>query len=100
MIITYYMTFWLCRNEAIVPLFKTIEEDPNIGRMVVDYSISQTTLEEVFFNVSRGLNSIDPRGQFSQINHETRPYQLNLGLASSPFLVSATSPCSAYNVCQ
>ncbi|XP_064399181.1 ABC transporter A family member 1-like isoform X2 [Halichondria panicea] len=39
-------------NEAIVPLFKTIEEDPNIGRMVVDYSISQTTLEEVFFNVT------------------------------------------------
>ncbi len=39
------------RNEAIVPLFKVIEDDPNIGRMVVDYSISQTTLEEVFLNV-------------------------------------------------
>ncbi len=50
---------YLCRNEAIVPLFKVIEGDPNIGRMVVDYSISQTTLEEVFLNVSYSLCTMD-----------------------------------------
>ena len=50
-----FTVFSFCfRNDAIVPFFKIIEEDRNIGQMVIDYSISQTTLEEVFLNVSRG----------------------------------------------
>ena len=49
-----FTVFSFCfRNDAIVPFFKIIEEDRNIGQMVIDYSISQTTLEEVFLNVSR-----------------------------------------------
>lgn len=42
----------LCRNTEIVPFFKMIEGDQNVSDMILDYSISQTTLEEVFLNVS------------------------------------------------
>ena len=41
-----------CRNAEIVPFFKVIESDQTMKRMILDYSISQTTLEEVFLNVS------------------------------------------------
>ena len=40
------------RNTEIVPFFKVIEGDESIKKMILDYSISQTTLEEVFLNVS------------------------------------------------
>ena len=43
---------FLYRNVEIVPFFKVLEGDRNIKDMIVDYSISQTTLEEVFLNVS------------------------------------------------
>jgi len=35
-----------------VPFFTVIEKDPVVAEQVMDYSISQTTLEEVFLNVS------------------------------------------------
>lgn len=35
----------------LVPFFKVIENEPQIASMIVDYSISQTTLEEVFMTV-------------------------------------------------
>ncbi len=40
------------RHREIVPFFKVIEGDSHITGVIQDYSISQTTLEEVFLNVS------------------------------------------------
>lgn len=42
----------MCSHHDIVPFFKILEKEENISSMVLDYSISQTTLEEVFMNVS------------------------------------------------
>ena len=35
-----------------MPFFEVIEKNESVASMVLDYSISQTTLEEVFLNVS------------------------------------------------
>ncbi len=40
------------RHSEVVPFFTVIEKDPQVANTVLDYSISQTTLEEVFLNVS------------------------------------------------
>ena len=40
------------RHEEIVPFFEFIENDEKIRGMMIDSSVSQTTLEEVFLNVS------------------------------------------------
>ena len=42
------------RQEEIVPFFQFLENNSNIAAKVLDSSISQTTLEEVFLNVSQG----------------------------------------------
>ena len=39
------------RQAEIVPFFTVIETDRGVADMILDYSISQTTLEEVFLNV-------------------------------------------------
>ena len=39
-------------RSEIGPFFKLIESDSNLALLIIDYSISQTTLEEVFLNVS------------------------------------------------
>ena len=36
----------------MVPFFEVIERNEKVASIVMDYSISQTTLEEVFLNVS------------------------------------------------
>ena len=36
----------------IVPFFKHLENDSEVSEKLQDYFISQTTLEEVFMNVS------------------------------------------------
>ena len=40
------------RHTEIVPFFKVLEGDKQMSTMILDYSISQTTLEEVFLNVN------------------------------------------------
>ena len=40
------------RQEEIVPFFQYLESNSSIAEKVLDSSISQTTLEEVFLNVS------------------------------------------------
>lgn len=40
-----------CQRE-LVPFFKVIENESQIANVIIDYSISQTTLEEVFMNVT------------------------------------------------
>lgn len=40
------------RQEEVVPFFEVLEKDEAMADLVVDYSISQTTLEEVFLNVT------------------------------------------------
>ena len=44
--------YFYCRHEEVVPFFEVIEKDEAVADMILDYSISQTTLEEVFLNVS------------------------------------------------
>ena len=39
------------RQAEIVPFFTVIETERGVADMILDYSISQTTLEEVFLNV-------------------------------------------------
>ena len=48
---------FLCfhRHMEIVPFFKVLEGEQQLSTMILDYSISQTTLEEVFLNVSHCL---------------------------------------------
>ena len=41
----------VCRQAEIVPFFTVIERERSLADKIVDYSISQTTLEEVFLNV-------------------------------------------------
>lgn len=36
-----------------MPFFTILEEDRDVADMILDYSISQTTLEEVFLNVGQ-----------------------------------------------
>jgi hypothetical protein len=36
----------------VVPFFEVLEKDESVAEIVINYSISQTTLEEVFLNVS------------------------------------------------
>ena len=36
----------------LIPFFKVLENESQISSLILDYSISQTTLEEVFINVS------------------------------------------------
>ena len=40
------------RQSSIAPFFKSIEGDTSLSGQVLDYSISQTTLEEVFLRVT------------------------------------------------
>lgn len=40
------------RHDEVVPFFEEIEKKEEVASTVMDYSISQTTLEEVFLNVS------------------------------------------------
>ena len=40
-----------CSQDDVVPFFKILEKEEQIAAAVFDYSISQTTLEEVFINV-------------------------------------------------
>ena len=53
-----------CRQSEIVPFFTILEEDRDVADMILDYSISQTTLEEVFLNV----------GQVSIATHTEKQY--------------------------
>lgn len=42
----------MIRSAMIVPFFKHLESDREVSEKLHDYFISQTTLEEVFMNVS------------------------------------------------
>ena len=42
-------------HDEVVPFFEVIEKNTEVANTVLDYSISQTTLEEVFLNVSQSL---------------------------------------------
>jgi hypothetical protein len=42
------------RQAEIVPFFTVIERERSLADKILDYSISQTTLEEVFLNVTVG----------------------------------------------
>ena len=44
--------FYYSRQEGVVPFFQFLENNSSIAEKVFDSSISQTTLEEVFLNVS------------------------------------------------
>ena len=44
-----------CRQGEIVPFFTVLETDRDVADMILDYSISQTTLEEVFLNVRHNM---------------------------------------------
>ena len=46
---------FIFRYEEVVPFFEVIERNEEVASTVMDYSISQTTLEEVFLNVSSYL---------------------------------------------
>ena len=46
---------YLYRHEEVVPFFEVLEKEESVAAMVMDYSISQTTLEEVFLNVSQAM---------------------------------------------
>ena len=49
-----------CRQAEIVPFFTVVERERDVADMILDYSISQTTLEEVFLNVcNRSSTSVD-----------------------------------------
>jgi len=61
--ITYSMCIKLCidanhRQDQVVPFFQFLENNSNIAEKVFDSSISQTTLEEVFLNVSSCYNMV------------------------------------------
>ena len=47
----------VCRQVEIVPFFTVIETERSYADKILDYSISQTTLEEVFLNVCHSLTS-------------------------------------------
>lgn len=47
-----YQESWIYRHREIVPFFKVLEGEQQLSTMILDYSISQTTLEEVFLKVS------------------------------------------------
>lgn len=55
---TYKLLPALFRQGEVVPFFEVLEKEESVAEMVMDYSISQTTLEEVFLNVNWrfGLN--------------------------------------------
>jgi ABC-type multidrug transport system ATPase subunit len=71
------------RQADIVPFFTVIETDRGVADMILDYSISQTTLEEVFLNVTVG-----------ELFHD-RDYQPTLLRSHSQTTpLSPRSPCS------
>jgi len=47
-----YQESWIYRHREIVPFFKVLEGEQQLSTMILDYSILQTTLEEVFLKVS------------------------------------------------
>lgn len=46
------------RHEEVVPFFEVLEKDESVSCLVMDYSISQTTLEEVFLNVTANCRDV------------------------------------------
>ena len=46
-----YIYLLIFSQRELVPFFKVLENESQIANVIIDYSISQTTLEEVFMNV-------------------------------------------------
>jgi len=75
------------RHREIVPFFKVLEGEQQLSTMILDYSISQTTLEEVFLKVT--LNELFRDQTYQPILMHSGSY-----IASSPMspLSPVTSP--------